>query len=154
MCDQELKRGNLALTQNYERQLPIRVIRGHMGISSSGPKFLGYSYDGLYMITSYEFSDGISGFKMYKFNMERLENQPAIPRCIPGCTVHDWNTAREPLVAQPRQVMDPINNVKPECMQVVDPLLVDVKPKVEPLAMDIKPILTGELHYMGPRHVP
>lgn len=62
-----------------------------MGISSSGFKFLGYLYDGLYMIIFYEFSDGISGFKMYKFNMERLENQLVILRCILGCIVYDWN---------------------------------------------------------------
>lgn len=121
VCDQELKKGNLALAKNYERKLPVRVIRGHMGTSSSGPGFLGYSYDGLYSIVSYEFSDGINGFKVYKYTMERLEDQPPIPPCITGCTSHPWNTARGAMAALPLQVVDPTVDVKPICMQVMDP---------------------------------
>ncbi|KAG0614600.1 hypothetical protein M758_6G189400 [Ceratodon purpureus] len=107
VCDQELKKGNLALAKNYERKLPVRVIRGHSVLGNSGPGVLGYTYDGLYMITNYEFSVGLNGFKVYKFSMERLEGQPPIPPCIGGCTAHAWNTARGALGALPLQVMDP-----------------------------------------------
>lgn len=122
VCDQELKKGNLALAKNHERGLPVRVIRGHMGGSgSNGPGFLGYSYDGLYTIVSYEFSEGMNGFKVFKYTMERLEGQPPIPPCIPGCTSHHWNTARRAIAALPLQAVDPTVDVKPICMQVMEP---------------------------------
>lgn len=121
VCDQELKKGNLALAKNYERKLPVRVIRGHMGAGNSGPGLLGYSYDGLYMISSYEFSDGINGYKVFKYHMERLEDQPPIPPCIAGCTAHAWNTSRGAMAAKPLQVKDPNEDVKPVFLQVIDP---------------------------------
>lgn len=105
--DQELKKGNLALAINYERKLPVRVIRGHSILGNSGPGVLGYTYDGLYMITNYEFSLGFNGFNVYKYSLERLEDQPPIPPCIADCTAHEWNKARGALRALPLQIMDP-----------------------------------------------
>jgi len=124
VSDQKLTKGNLALVKNFERKLPVRVIRGHFGVGPNG--FLGYSYDGLYTISEYELGDGINGFKVFKYLMERLEDQPPIPPCIAGCTAHAWNTLRKaPANVAPLQAMDPDVDVKPICMQ--DPP-VDVKP--------------------------
>ena len=107
MCDQELKKGNLALAKNHERKLPVRVIRGHSILGNSGPGVVGYTYDGLYMITNYEFSLGLNGFNVYKYSLERLAGQSPIPPCIAGCTAHEWNKARGAMGALPLQVIDP-----------------------------------------------
>lgn len=107
MCDQELKKGNLALVKNYERKLPVRVIRGHSILGNNGPGVQGYTYDGLYTITNYEFSVGMTGFNVYKFSLERLEGQPPIPPCIGDCTAHEWNNVQEALEAVPLKVMAP-----------------------------------------------
>lgn len=109
VCDQELKKGNLALAKNHARNVPVRVIRGHR-LSAA---FLGYSYDGLYSIVSYEFSEGINGFKVYKYTMARVEGQPPIPPCIKGCTSHPWNTASS--TPSPLQAVD---HVKPNLFQL------------------------------------
>lgn len=130
-----LKRGNLALAKNFERKLPVRVIRGHMGSNHGPGSFLGYSYDGLYMISSYELTTGISGFKVYRYTMERLEDQPPIPPCIPGCAAHGWNTARKAMRAVPLQAKDPTQqepqDVKPAiCMAPPPQVVMDPPPHV------------------------
>lgn len=106
VCDQVLKKGNLALYNNYERKLPVRVIRGHSVLGSNGPGLLGYTYDGLYRITGCKFNLGLDGFKVFKYSLQRLEDQLPIPPCIAGCTAHEWNNARAP-GAVPLQQMDP-----------------------------------------------
>lgn len=95
--DQKLKKGNLALAKSWEHKMPVRVIRGHQSNTRAfGPGFLGYSYDGLYTVESFELTQGPNGYKVYKYTMMRLENQPPIAPCMAGCTSHRWNTVLEP----------------------------------------------------------
>ncbi|KAL1352566.1 hypothetical protein HN51_016557 [Arachis hypogaea] len=81
--DQKLERGNLALKNCIEQDVPVRVIRGHKssnGKSSNGKSSNGatkiYTYDGLYKVIKYWAEKGISGFTVYKFQLKRIEGQP------------------------------------------------------------------------------
>lgn len=67
--DQELTLGNKALSINFEKKIPIRVVRGHQVFY--GPK-IGYRYDGLYLVRNYYQDTGINGFKIYRFYLESL----------------------------------------------------------------------------------
>ncbi|XVF44394.1 hypothetical protein PTKIN_Ptkin02bG0116300 [Pterospermum kingtungense] len=71
--DQVLLRGNLALKNNNEQSVPVRVIRGHKCDHSYGKRL--YIYDGLYKVTDYWNEKGISGFKVFKYRLKRLEGQ-------------------------------------------------------------------------------
>lgn len=93
------------MAKNHERDLPVRVIRGHELVERDETR--GYSYDGRYRVVSYELSDSIKGFKVYKYTMARIENQPPIPPCITGCTSHLCNTAQRAMAAVPLQGVDP-----------------------------------------------
>lgn len=44
----------MALARKYVQKLDVRVIQGYMDNNTNRPKFLGYSYDGLYTTTSYK----------------------------------------------------------------------------------------------------
>ncbi|KAG9138482.1 hypothetical protein Leryth_012762 [Lithospermum erythrorhizon] len=74
--DQKMERGNLALKNTIEHGLPVRVTRGHQCKSSYVKKV--YTYDGLYKVVKYWAENGLSGFTVYKFRLERLENQPPL----------------------------------------------------------------------------
>ncbi|KAK3927690.1 E3 ubiquitin-protein ligase UHRF1 [Frankliniella fusca] len=74
--DQQLVRGNLALSRNVETGNPVRVIRGYKLNSKFAPE-RGYRYDGLYKITKYWETYGKSGFKVYKFSFLRCDPEPA-----------------------------------------------------------------------------
>ncbi|KAF6169668.1 hypothetical protein GIB67_004060 [Kingdonia uniflora] len=74
--DQEMVRGNLALKNNIEQNVPVRVIRGHGCKSSYVGKV--YTYDGLYKVTKYWAEKGNSGFTVFKFRLRRLEGQPVL----------------------------------------------------------------------------
>ncbi|KAE8745308.1 hypothetical protein FOCC_FOCC007992 [Frankliniella occidentalis] len=74
--DQQLVRGNLALSRNVETGNPVRVIRGYKLNSKFAPE-RGYRYDGLYNITKFWESYGKSGFKVYKFAFQRCDPEPA-----------------------------------------------------------------------------
>ncbi|KAF8790620.1 Histone-lysine N-methyltransferase like protein [Argiope bruennichi] len=76
--DQVLERGNLALSKNVENNLPVRVLRGYKLRSKFAPEE-GYRYDGLYNVVEYYLTTGISGFKVYKFRMERIKDQEPAP---------------------------------------------------------------------------
>lgn len=105
---QKLEKGNKALVSNFDRSVPVRMIRAHANIShASNKKLLGYTYDGLYRIVNWEFSMGLSGFNVYKFSLERLENQPRIPACLAGCTAHPWNDRTDAVAAEPLQFIEP-----------------------------------------------
>jgi putative restriction endonuclease len=67
--DQELIRGNKALTLNIQKKIPVRVIRGYQIFY--GPQ-IGYRYDGLYSVEEYEYIEGFSGFKVFKFYLKSL----------------------------------------------------------------------------------
>ena len=106
---QKLEKGNKALWSNFQRQVPVRMIRGHANLSSpSNRKVLGYTYDGLYMIVAMDYSLGVGGFKVFKFKMERMEGQPPISPCLVGCTAHPWNDASQQMVVPaPLQMVEP-----------------------------------------------
>ncbi|XVF02131.1 hypothetical protein REPUB_Repub04eG0149500 [Reevesia pubescens] len=71
--DQVMLRGNLALKNNKEQSLPVRVIRGHKCDDSHGERL--YIYDGLYKVTDYWNEKGISGFEVFKYRLKRLGGQ-------------------------------------------------------------------------------
>ncbi|XP_039040088.1 uncharacterized protein LOC120178237 [Hibiscus syriacus] len=71
--DQVMLRGNLALKNNKEQSVPVRVIRGHKCDDSYSKTV--YIYDGLYKVTDYWDEKGISGFKVFKYRLKRLQGQ-------------------------------------------------------------------------------
>lgn len=74
--DQKLERGNLALKNNSETGVPVRVIRGHGSKSSYCGKV--YTYDGLYKVVKYWAEKGVSGFTVYKYKLSRVKGQPVL----------------------------------------------------------------------------
>ncbi|KAL5581470.1 hypothetical protein UlMin_013912 [Ulmus minor] len=74
--DQKLDRGNLALKNCVEQDVPVRVVRGHDSASSYTRKV--YTYDGLYKVVKYWAEKGISGFTVFKYRLRRLEGQPIL----------------------------------------------------------------------------
>ncbi|KAI4325106.1 hypothetical protein MLD38_030530 [Melastoma candidum] len=75
-ADQVLDRGNLALKNSKEHDLPVRVIRGHESVNSYCGKV--YSYDGLYKVVDYWPEKGISGFTVFKYLLRRMPGQPIL----------------------------------------------------------------------------
>ncbi|XP_018475689.2 histone-lysine N-methyltransferase, H3 lysine-9 specific SUVH4 [Raphanus sativus] len=74
--DQELVRGNLALKNCFEHEVPVRVIRGHDCKSSYSKRV--YTYDGLYKVVKFWAEKGVSGFTVYKYQLKRTEGQPEL----------------------------------------------------------------------------
>ncbi|KAJ0110670.1 hypothetical protein Patl1_02539 [Pistacia atlantica] len=74
--DQVLERGNLALKNCVEQNVPVRVIRGLKSSTSYTGKV--YTYDGLYKVVQYWAEKGISGFTVFKYRLRRLEGQPIL----------------------------------------------------------------------------
>ncbi|KAL8227447.1 hypothetical protein R6Q57_015031 [Mikania cordata] len=72
--NQEISRGKLALKNSMEQSVPVRVIRGHTGDNH----FKIYTYDGLYKVSECWPAEGVSGFVVYKYRLERLEGQPKL----------------------------------------------------------------------------
>ncbi|XP_069105426.1 uncharacterized protein [Argopecten irradians] len=79
--DQELTRGNLALSRNVESGHPVRVIRGYKLKSPFAPEE-GYRYDGLYQVEKAWCCIGLSGFLVWKFAMKRCTDQAPPPWTI------------------------------------------------------------------------
>ncbi|XP_047309453.1 histone-lysine N-methyltransferase family member SUVH9-like [Impatiens glandulifera] len=73
ISNQRMEGGNLALQTSYDREVEIRVIRGFKYEGSETAKI--YVYDGLYIITEIWLDIGRSGYQVYKFQLERVENQ-------------------------------------------------------------------------------
>ncbi|KAJ7241729.1 hypothetical protein O6H91_Y437100 [Diphasiastrum complanatum] len=71
--DQKLERGNLALKHSYKIGVPVRVIRGSKCKESPSGKI--YTYDGLYKVEKFWLDKGLSGFGVYKFQLQRLPGQ-------------------------------------------------------------------------------
>ncbi|KAL8620984.1 hypothetical protein ACOMHN_035920 [Nucella lapillus] len=84
--DQDLSRGNLALSRSVETGNPVRVIRGYKLKSPFAPDE-GYRYDGLYTVEKYWFTKGLSGFGVYKFALRRCKDQAPPP----------WELSSEPM---------------------------------------------------------
>lgn len=76
IADQKLVRGNLALKNSMEQNLPVRLIRGHKTKKSYTGKV--YTYDGLYKVKEFWAEKGISGFTVFKFRLHRVEGQSAL----------------------------------------------------------------------------
>ncbi|KAL1743209.1 PUA-like domain-containing protein [Schizophyllum fasciatum] len=72
--DQDMtRRENAALKRSQETRRPIRVVR------SLGPG-KGYRYDGLYRVAEAKEDKGKGGFKICRFTLVRLPNQPPLPQ--------------------------------------------------------------------------
>ncbi|RZC91601.1 hypothetical protein C5167_027665 [Papaver somniferum] len=76
IADQVMKRGNLALKNNIDHKVPVRVIRGLKCPSSYCGKV--YTYDGLYNVVGYWAEKGVSGYTIFKYRLKRLEGQPIL----------------------------------------------------------------------------
>ncbi|MCL7051067.1 hypothetical protein MKW94_025750, partial [Papaver nudicaule] len=76
IADQVMKRGNLALKNNIEQKVPVRVIRGLKCPSSYCGKV--YTYDGLYHVVEYWAEKGVSGYTIFKYRLKRIEGQPPL----------------------------------------------------------------------------
>lgn len=75
--DQELDRGNLALIRSLEGRTPVRVIRGANHRSAHSPTE-GFRYDGVFRVTDAFYEPGRSGFRVWRFVLER-ERLMALP---------------------------------------------------------------------------
>jgi len=79
ITDQRFERGNAALGESCDIKRPIRVTRGYTLRSEFAP-IEGYRYDGLYYVTKYWEETGRSGFKIWRFKLERISGQPPLPK--------------------------------------------------------------------------
>jgi putative restriction endonuclease len=71
VANQELTAGNLALAKSCLNGFPVRVVRGWREPAGRGPTF-GYRYDGLYRVVSYWAETGRSGYRIWRFRLERI----------------------------------------------------------------------------------
>ncbi|KAI0372135.1 hypothetical protein BV20DRAFT_1112094 [Pilatotrama ljubarskyi] len=79
-CDQSWDNSrNMSLKVSAYTKKPVRVVRGYNSSSDFAPA-QGYRYDGLYVVENAWMDIGKSGFKVCKFTLKRLPNQPPIPR--------------------------------------------------------------------------
>jgi putative restriction endonuclease len=88
---QKLERGNLALARSETTGHPVRVIRGaHRGSPHAPPS--GYRYDGLFRVVQHWVETGRSGFRVWRFRLERL-----LPEQVdPGPTTTNGSTGPAP----------------------------------------------------------
>ncbi|PIL28351.1 hypothetical protein GSI_09502 [Ganoderma sinense ZZ0214-1] len=79
-CDQTWDNTrNASLRLSAHTKKPVRVVRGYSSSSDFAP-VRGYRYDGLYEVDQAWMDAGKSGFKVCKFILHRLPDQPPIPR--------------------------------------------------------------------------
>jgi putative restriction endonuclease len=93
IADQKLTGGNLALASNHRSGVPVRVFRGEQHLSRLPPGYR-YRYDGLYTITSYWSQMGRHGYKVWRFRLEKsdedvnysqeVQNSAVAPRPAPA----------------------------------------------------------------------
>ncbi|XP_070667093.1 histone-lysine N-methyltransferase, H3 lysine-9 specific SUVH4-like isoform X1 [Malus domestica] len=76
IADQVMKRGNLALKNNMDQGIPVRVVRGHDCVNSYTSKV--YTYDGLYKVNNYWAEKGVAGFTVFKYRLKRLPGQDSL----------------------------------------------------------------------------
>lgn len=82
VADQQLTRGNLALSKSCIDGLPVRVIRGAHKGSLFGPEE-GYRYDGLFIVEKYWKEEGISGYKVWRYQLRKInENDLGIGKIV------------------------------------------------------------------------
>ena len=75
VADQELTRQNLALCRNLSTGHPVRVVRGANAVSTHAPAS-GYRYDGLYVVDDCWQDRGQAGFRIVRFRLHSVENEP------------------------------------------------------------------------------
>lgn len=75
VADQELSAGNAALVVSQQRGYPVRVVRGSGGDPRYSPTS-GYRYDGLYRVMRHWDEIGASGFRIFRYELERIDGQP------------------------------------------------------------------------------
>jgi putative restriction endonuclease len=75
VADQNVSRGNRALAYSSLNGLPVRVIRGSGHPSPYSPSS-GYRYDGLYLVDDYWHETGRSGFRLWRYRLIRVPEQP------------------------------------------------------------------------------
>jgi putative restriction endonuclease len=63
---------NAAVKMSYERKYPVRVLRGYRGEEPLSPAS-GYRYDGLYAIEDCAYESGLSGLRICRIVLRRLE---------------------------------------------------------------------------------
>jgi putative restriction endonuclease len=75
VSDQPFTGWNRALAYSSLNGLPVRVIRGAGHDSPYSPS-TGYSYDGLYSVDDYWHETGKSGFRIWRYRLTKLSEQP------------------------------------------------------------------------------
>jgi putative restriction endonuclease len=76
IADQNFTRGNRALAYSSLNGLPVRVVRG-AGHNSPYSPSTGYRYDGLYLVDDYWHEPGRSGFRVWRYRLIKLPEQPS-----------------------------------------------------------------------------
>jgi euchromatic histone-lysine N-methyltransferase len=123
--DQVPEGGNLALKNSCYKGQPVRVIRGHSNIpTNQSPSKKLYSYDGLYNVISESLEFGNSGFRVFKFKLERRPGQPELGSRLvsfvgklnkgterrTGVVMTDISEGQEPI---PVGVVNTVDNTRP-----------------------------------------
>jgi len=72
VAHQELTMGNLALMRSLELHTPVRVIRAAAAQTPYSPKH-GLRYDGLFMVTDAYTDQGRSGYRVWRFVLQRID---------------------------------------------------------------------------------
>jgi putative restriction endonuclease len=75
VSDQPFNMWNRALAYSSLNGFPVRVIRGAGHDSPYSPS-TGYSYDGLYSVDDYWHETGSSGFRIWRYRLTKLLEQP------------------------------------------------------------------------------
>ena len=73
IADQKLEGWNMALARSMHDNLPVRVIRGSNLDSPHAPPE-GYRYDGIYRVVDYWKQQGESGFFVWRYKLELIDN--------------------------------------------------------------------------------
>lgn len=74
VADQEMSGGNAALVVSQQRGYPVRVVRGAGGDPRYSPSS-GYRYDGLYRVLRHWDEVGASGFRVFRYELGRIDGQ-------------------------------------------------------------------------------
>ncbi|KAH7281285.1 hypothetical protein KP509_36G039200 [Ceratopteris richardii] len=121
IADQVMEKGNLALKNSMDQDLPVRLIRGNKTKKSYTGKV--YTYDGLYKVKKYWAEKGKSGFTVYKFLLRRMEGQsvlttdqvhfvsgniPSQPSELRGLACADLSNGKERIPVPASNVVDKV----------------------------------------------
>lgn len=66
--------GNAGLITSQVHGLPVRVVRGAHPTNPYAPP-AGYQYAGLYLVSEWWIEDGVDGFKIVRFRLDRIPDQ-------------------------------------------------------------------------------